>query len=86
MDIAFSKLCKEIKFISNPFWERTFLLDAKLERTIFLLSFQCDDLIPLKEMKEFLSKLSKNFKYQSKPRFSIVRQSFDKKEIHNYII
>ena len=85
MNIAFSKFCKEIKFNPNSSWERVFLLNANLKNNVFSLHFQTDDLIPLDEMKSFMDKLNKNFRYKSKPEFSILRQPLDKNEIKKYI-
>lgn len=85
MDIAFLKLCKEIKYTPKKVWSRTFLTKVKLVDKVFSLYFQIDDLIPVNEMKEFLSKLNKNFKYKSKPLFKISKKSFDKTKIVNYL-
>ena len=85
MEISFLKLCDEIQFKPSKTWEKTSLDDAKLEDKVFHLSFICNNLIPVENMKEFLYYLNKNFRYITNPSFKIMKKSFDKKEIVNYI-
>ena len=85
MEISFLKLCKEINFTPSEVWENTSLIDAKLDGKIFLLTIESNNIIPLKNMKFFLFTLNKNFKYITKPQFKILKKSFDKNEIINYI-